>query len=79
MAESRSPAQAGLSPVEMITPSLVGIVCGCIGGMLVRFVREVQPVLDRYCAGCHNGQAGRPNLSDPKIINTSGGISVVNW
>ena len=39
------------------------------------FVREVQPVLDRYCAGCHNGQAGRPNLSDPKIINTSGGIS----
>jgi formylglycine-generating enzyme required for sulfatase activity len=39
------------------------------------FVREVQPVLDQYCAGCHNGQAGRPNLSDPKIIPTSGGIS----
>ena len=39
------------------------------------FVREVQPVLDQYCAGCHNGQPGRPNLSDPKIIPTSGGIS----
>jgi formylglycine-generating enzyme required for sulfatase activity len=39
------------------------------------FVREVQPVLDRYCADCHNGQAGRPNLADGKIIPTSGGIS----
>jgi formylglycine-generating enzyme required for sulfatase activity len=39
------------------------------------FVREVQPVLDQYCAGCHNGQPGRPILSDPKIIPTSGGIS----
>jgi formylglycine-generating enzyme required for sulfatase activity len=39
------------------------------------FVREVQPMLDQYCAGCHNGQPGRPNLSDPKIIPTSGGIS----
>ena len=39
------------------------------------FVREVQPVLDKYCAGCHNGQPGRPNLADPTIIGTSGGIS----
>ena len=38
------------------------------------FVREVQPVLDQYCAGCHNGQSGRPNLSDPKIIHPSEGI-----
>ena len=29
------------------------------------FVREVQPVLDKYCAGCHNGQPGRPNFADP--------------
>jgi formylglycine-generating enzyme required for sulfatase activity len=35
------------------------------------FVREVQPVLDRYCVGCHNGEPGRPNLSDPKLISTS--------
>lgn len=39
------------------------------------FVREVQPVLDRYCAGCHQGEPGRPNLADPAIIRTSGGIS----
>ena len=39
------------------------------------FVREVQPVLDKYCSGCHNGQADRPNLADPTIIQTSGGIS----
>lgn len=39
------------------------------------FVREVQPVLDQYCAGCHKGEPGRPNLADAKIIPTSGGIS----
>ena len=39
------------------------------------FVREVQPVLDHYCAGCHDGKAARPNLSDPTIVRTSGGIS----
>ena len=39
------------------------------------FVREVQPVLDKYCAGCHQGQPGRPILADAKIIKTSGGIS----
>lgn len=39
------------------------------------FVREVQPVLDKHCAGCHDGKAGRPVLSDPKITKTSGGIS----
>lgn len=39
------------------------------------FVREVQPVLDRYCVGCHQGEAGRPNLADSRIVPTSGGIS----
>lgn len=39
------------------------------------FLREVQPVLDQYCAGCHKGQPGRPNLADPTIVPTSGGIS----
>lgn len=39
------------------------------------FIREVQPVLDQYCAGCHHGQAGRPNLADPRIVKTSGGIN----
>lgn len=39
------------------------------------FVREVQPVLDQYCAGCHNGESGRPNFADSTIIRTSDGIS----
>lgn len=26
------------------------------------FLREVQPVLDRYCAGCHDGTSERPDL-----------------
>jgi formylglycine-generating enzyme required for sulfatase activity len=39
------------------------------------FLREVQPVLDKYCVGCHNGKEGRPNFADTKIIPTSGGIS----
>jgi len=31
------------------------------------FLREVQPVLDQYCVGCHDGSAkGRPNLADTK-------------
>ena len=28
------------------------------------FKREVQPVLDKYCIGCHNNQTGRPNYAD---------------
>ncbi len=33
------------------------------------FEREVQPVLDRYCVGCHNGQAaGRPDLRSETLV-----------
>jgi formylglycine-generating enzyme required for sulfatase activity len=39
------------------------------------YIREIQPVLDKYCVECHNGQPNRPNLSDPTIIRTSGGIN----
>jgi formylglycine-generating enzyme required for sulfatase activity len=39
------------------------------------FVREVQPVLDQHCAGCHDGKSDQPNLADSTIIPTSGGIS----
>lgn len=28
------------------------------------FTREVQPVLDRFCVGCHNGKAGRAEVPD---------------
>jgi formylglycine-generating enzyme required for sulfatase activity len=37
------------------------------------FSREVQPVLDRYCAGCHDGQKAKPNLADVKVMKTSMG------
>jgi hypothetical protein len=33
------------------------------------FEREVQPVLDRYCVGCHHGQAGR---SRPTGVRSAG-------
>jgi len=40
------------------------------------FVREVQPVLDKYCAGCHDGKtSGRPNLADATVTKTSGGMA----
>ena len=39
------------------------------------FLREVQPVLDQYCSGCHNGQPGRPNFAETNIVRTSGGIT----
>ena len=42
------------------------------------FVREVQPVLDKFCVGCHDGtKSGRPDFSDPKIIATSSGITAL--
>jgi formylglycine-generating enzyme required for sulfatase activity len=32
------------------------------------FLQEVQPVLDKYCLGCHDGtKKGRPDFSDTKI------------
>jgi len=39
------------------------------------FVREVQPVLDRYCAGCHDEGHAAPNLVDTTIIKTSRGLN----
>ena len=42
------------------------------------FLREVQPVLDKYCVGCHSGQEGqegRPNLDDTTITRTTMGGS----
>jgi formylglycine-generating enzyme required for sulfatase activity len=47
------------------------------------FLREVQPVLDKYCVGCHDGkEAGRPDFANTNIIHTSPGprlpISYIN-
>lgn len=39
------------------------------------FVREVQPVLDRKCAGCHDGTKAMPNLADITVIPTSRGLN----
>ena len=36
------------------------------------FMREVQPVLDQYCVGCHDGAAGRPDLRAKKQKGWSG-------
>jgi formylglycine-generating enzyme required for sulfatase activity len=33
------------------------------------FRREVQPVLDRYCVGCHNGQPRTDGLSIPSLVD----------
>ncbi len=38
------------------------------------FKREVQPVLDRYCAGCHDGKAAAPNFcADQPMGDVAGG------
>jgi len=50
------PAQAGLAALR--PPSAIEPWFGPPRGF--DFEREVQPVLDRYCVGCHNGQPG-PN------------------
>lgn len=39
------------------------------------FLREVQPTLDKYCVGCHNGQNATPNLADTTITRTSMGAA----
>jgi len=31
------------------------------------FLQEVQPVLDKYCVGCHDGTKGRPDFTDTTI------------
>ena len=38
------------------------------------FIREVQPVLDQSCVGCHNGQPDRPNFADSTIAPTGRGM-----
>ncbi len=37
------------------------------------FAREVQPVMDKYCVGCHDGKEGNkpPDLSDPNKAHTA--------
>ncbi len=34
------------------------------------FLREVQPILDQYCAGCHGGTGGTTNVA-PDLFNTN--------
>ncbi len=54
------PSIASLKPPQTIQPWY-----GPTRGF--SFLREVQPVLDKYCIGCHDGQKpNRPNLADAK-------------
>ena len=45
------------------------------------FERDVQPVLDRYCAGCHNGAKGMPDLRAARFFPNYKGIvaAVPKW
>lgn len=44
------------------------------------FAREVQPVIDRHCIGCHDGRAGRPDLrGDVMIKNYKTKMSGAAW
>jgi len=45
------------------------------------FERDLQPVINKYCVGCHNGAAGRPDLRDKRHFpKYQGGVaSVPQW
>ncbi len=44
------------------------------------FVREVQPVLDRYCVSCHDGSAGRADTGPgPEFPNFKGDEMLTYW
>lgn len=44
------------------------------------FVREVQPVLDRYCVSCHDGQASdRPPSHGRELPDLRGGQALSDW
>jgi formylglycine-generating enzyme required for sulfatase activity len=52
---------APVSEIELWRPKVAGF----------SFAREVQPVLDRHCVGCHDGVKGKPDLR--------GGTLVKDW
>ncbi len=43
------------------------------------FIREVQPVLNRYCAGCHNGTKAKPDFTPDKPLNDWKTAMAGNW
>jgi formylglycine-generating enzyme required for sulfatase activity len=69
-----SPATAGAAAMAR-PPSEITPWYGPVRGFA--FAREVQPVLDKYCVGCHAGQPGpqgkaRPDLRDaPAVVRPS--------
>jgi formylglycine-generating enzyme required for sulfatase activity len=40
------------------------------------YPREVQPVVDRYCVGCHDGQ---PRGDQPALVNLRGDVKITDW
>ncbi|MBQ6533933.1 MAG: SUMF1/EgtB/PvdO family nonheme iron enzyme, partial [Opitutales bacterium] len=65
MTPTSKPALASRKPPQEIKP-FVGPVRG------YSFVRDVQPVLDKYCVGCHDGKKpNRPNFKrGPEVFRT---------
>ena len=55
MSPTSKPAMASRKPPSKIKPFVAGV-------RGYSFIRDVQPVLDKYCAGCHDG-------SKPKLPN----------
>lgn len=40
------------------------------------YPREVQPVIDKYCVGCHNGEPGADGLAVPDLRGT---VKIKDW
>ena len=43
------------------------------------FAREVQPVLDRYCVGCHDGAHTSPGNPDAKVADLRGNERITDY
>ena len=76
--------QNSLPPVRQSTaatrePSTIAPFYGPARGF--DFERDLQPVLDRYCAACHSGVKGRPDLRAAALVPGYKGIqaSVPGW
>lgn len=40
------------------------------------FTRDVQPVIDRHCAGCHDGDSARPDLRREELVGDYRGLKL---
>jgi len=63
------PARAARRPPREITPWY-----GSARGF--DFAREVEPVLDAHCAGCHDGRKARPDLRPERLVEGYAGRKI---